>query len=185
MTNMIITFGKYKNKELSKVYEDTNYKNWLLNQSFFKEKYHDEYQYLLKYRPLSPINFDDLPCDIKSMIYGINYNAEKSAYEKELERETEQGIVRYGKKGKKKIITRNTDRSGEPLHTAFIYKVERYLNCKECGKYLAYNGGGFNNQQAYECCAGCYEKFKREARKRKRQQKELLNNFCLISDDEY
>jgi len=175
---MIIKFGKYKNQELSKVYEDTNYKNWLLSQSFFKEQYHDEYQYLLKYRPLSPINFDDLPCDIKSMIYGINYNAEKSAYEKELEREKEQGIVRYGKKGKKKISkTRCRWTGGDQTHTT-------YINCKECGRYLCRNGGGFNNQQAYECCPSCYEKFKREARKRKRQQKELLNNFCLISDDE-
>ena len=183
MTNMIIKFGKYRNQELSKVYEDTNYKNWLLSQSFFKEKYHDEYQYLLKYKPLSPINFNDLPCDIKSLIYGINYNAEKTAYEKEIEKEKEQGIVRYGKKGKKKIITRKWI-GGDGLPT-FTDTSTRYLNCKECGRYLAYNGGGWNNQQAYECCGSCYEKFKREARKRKRQQKEILNNFCLLdSDDE-
>ena len=179
MTNMIIKFGKYKNQELSKVYEDTNYKNWLLSQSFFKEQYHDEYQYLLKYKPVSPINFDDLPGDIKSMIYGINYSAEKSAYEKELEREKEQGIVRYGKKGKKKIIKRDSSIWGQKYDT-----ITRYINCKECGCYLGYNGGGCYNQQTYECCGNCYEKFKRQARKRKRQQQELLNNFCLISDDE-
>jgi len=182
MTNMKITFGKYKNQELSKVYEDTWYKNWLLNQSFFKDKYHDEYKYLLNYRPLSPINFDDLPGDIKSLIYGINYNAEKSAYEKEIEEEKSKGIVRYGKKGKKKIITRKW--IGGPGLPTFEETSTSYLNCKECGNYLAYNGGGWNNQQAYECCPGCYEKFKRDARKRKREQKELLNNFCLLSDDE-
>ena len=173
MTNMIIKFGKYKNQELSKVYEDTNYKNWLLTQSFFKEKYHDEYQYLLKYKPVSPINFDDLPGDIKSMIYGINYNAEKSAYEKEIEREISEGIERHGKKGKKKIIKRICEYNGR-VDTSI-----RYINCKECGCYLAYNGGGCYNQQAYECCGSCYEKFKRQARKRKRQQQELLNSQFL------
>ena len=34
---MKITFGKYKNQLLSKVYEDTNYKTWLLKQQFFKK----------------------------------------------------------------------------------------------------------------------------------------------------
>ena len=173
MTNMIIKFGKYKNQELSKVYEDSNYKNWLLNQSFFKDKYHDEYEYLLNYKPLSPINFTDLPCDIKSLIYGINYNAEKSDHEKELEYEEKRGIIRYGKKGKKRFIT--DGRGGGWGHY-------RYLNCKECGNYLAYNGGGCYNQQAYECCGSCYEKFKRQARKR-REQRELMNNFCLLDTD--
>ena len=176
---MKLTFGKYRNQELSKVYEDTSYKNWLLKQQFFKKQYSDEYQYLLNYKP--QINFNDLPCDIKSMIFGINYNAEKEAHEKVLEREKEQGIVRYGKKGKKKLITMSTDRSGEPLHSSFVYKVERYINCKECGKALHYNGGGFYNQQTYECCSGCYEKFKRDARKRKEQQKQIQNNFCLLA----
>ena len=174
---MKITFGKYKNQELSKVYEDTWYKNWLLNQSFFKDKYHDQYEYLLNYKPLSPINFTDLPGDIKSLIFGINYNAEKSAHEKEIEEEKKRGIIRHGKKGKMKVVKRYGDDWGS-------FEVTRYINCKECGCYLAYNGGGCYNQQAYECCGRCYEKFKRDARKRKRQQKELLNNFCLISDDE-
>ena len=52
---MKITFGKYRNQQLSKVHEDTSYKNWLLNQQFFKDQYSDEYQYLLNYK--EPINF--------------------------------------------------------------------------------------------------------------------------------
>jgi len=50
-----ITFGKYKNQELSLVHGDTNYKTWLLNQQFFKNEYSKEYQYLLNYKV--PINF--------------------------------------------------------------------------------------------------------------------------------
>jgi len=173
---MKLTFGKYRNQELSKVYEDTSYKNWLLKQQFFKKQYSDEYQYLLNYKP--QINFNDLPCDIKSLIFGINYNAEKEAHEKVLEREKEQGIIRYGKKGKKKILTKTCEYTGRVREISTTY-----LNCKECGRYLTRNGGGFYNQQGYECCPGCYEKFKREARKRKEQQRQLLNNFCLLDSD--
>ena len=46
---MNITFGKYKNQDLSIVYNDEKYKNWLLNQSFFKDKYPEEYKYLKNY----------------------------------------------------------------------------------------------------------------------------------------
>ena len=46
---MKLSFGKYKGKELSIVNKDTNYKNWLLNQSFFKNKYPDEYIALKNY----------------------------------------------------------------------------------------------------------------------------------------
>ena len=52
---MKITFGKYKNKDLSIVNDDNNYKTWLLNQSFFKDKYPEEYKYLKNYK--KPINF--------------------------------------------------------------------------------------------------------------------------------
>tara|TARA_S200002703_G_scaffold71061_1_gene61641 strand:- start:1436 stop:1966 length:531 start_codon:yes stop_codon:yes gene_type:complete len=174
---MKLTFGKYRNQQLSKVHEDTSYKNWLLNQQFFKDQYSDEYQYLLNYK--EPINFTDLPCDIKSMIFGINYNAEKSAHEAELAREKEQGIVRYGNKGKKKIVKRTCEYTGriKETHTS-------YINCKECGRHLNRNGGGFYNEQAYECCPGCYEKFRRDARQRREQQRQLRTNFCLFSDSD-
>ena len=52
---MKITFGKYKNQDLSIVNDDENYKNWLLNQSFFKDKYPQEYKYLKNYK--KPFNF--------------------------------------------------------------------------------------------------------------------------------
>lgn len=55
MTGIKITFGKYKNQDLSIVNDDENYKNWLLNQSFFKDKYPEEYKYLKNYK--KPINF--------------------------------------------------------------------------------------------------------------------------------
>tara|TARA_B100001094_G_C17943609_1_gene676901 strand:+ start:230 stop:715 length:486 start_codon:yes stop_codon:yes gene_type:complete len=89
---MKITFGKYRNQDLSIIYNDENYKNWLLNQSFFKDKYPQEYEYLKNYpllcggRSLSqrqgdtykkPINFNDLPSDIKSGIFKINYDLDK------------------------------------------------------------------------------------------------------------
>ena len=47
---MNITFGKYKNQDLSIVYNDEKYKNWLLNQSFFKDKYPQQYEFLKNYK---------------------------------------------------------------------------------------------------------------------------------------
>lgn len=49
MTGIKITFGKYKNQDLSIVNDDENYKNWLLKQDFFKDKYPEEYKYLKNY----------------------------------------------------------------------------------------------------------------------------------------
>ena len=173
---MKITFGKYKNQSLEKVYNDTTYKTWLLKQQFFKKKYSDQYQFLKNFKP--QINFTDLPCDIKSLIYSINYNAEKSKHEAELEEEKRQGIERYGKKGKKKIVRKTCEYTGRVREISTTY-----LNCKECGRYLMRNGGGFYNQQGYECCPGCYDKFNREARKRRQQQKQIQTNFCLLDTD--
>ena len=166
---MKITFGKYKNQQISKVYEDSNYKNWLLKQHFFKNKYKDQYNFLKNYK--RPINFTDLPCDIKSMIFGINYNAEKSAHEKQIEEDK-----KNGKKGRKQIIKRKCSFSGR------IDEYVRYLNCANCGAFKGYNGGGFHNQQGYECCGTCYDNFKLDAIKRREQKKQL--EFCLISDSE-
>tara|TARA_Y100001970_G_scaffold285229_1_gene404376 strand:- start:23 stop:556 length:534 start_codon:yes stop_codon:yes gene_type:complete len=173
---MKITFGKYKNQSLEKVYNDTNYKTWLLNQQFFKKKYSDQYQFLKNFKP--QINFTDLPGDIKSLIYSINYNAEKSKHEAELASEKRQGIERYGKKGKKKIVRKTCEYTGRVREISTTY-----LNCKECGRYLNRNGGGFYNEQGYECCPGCYDKFNREARKRRQQQKQIQTNFCLLDTD--
>ena len=59
---MKITFGKYKNQELSKIHhEDEWYKNWLLKELFFKTKYPDMYNYLINYKlaECKPIKYID------------------------------------------------------------------------------------------------------------------------------
>lgn len=178
---MKITFGKYKNQELEKIYEDSNYKDWLLKQHFFKNKYKDQYNFLKDYKPLSKINFTDLPGDIKSLIFGINYNSEKSAHEKQIEYEKENGITKNGKKGRKQIVTELIGgRWGSP-GTPITFT--RYINCANCGNALHRNGGGCYNQQGYECCGSCYDKFRDDTRKRREEQQKQLQ-FCLISDSE-
>ena len=175
---MKITFGKYKNQEISKIYHDKFYKNWLLNQQFFKDKYSKEYNYLKNYKPIKSINFTDLPCDIKSMIYKINYDRDPKKLQYESDKR--KGIVKNGK-GRKQIITEliggRWGSAGTPITTT------RYLNCKECGRGLYRNGGGYHNQQGYEYCGNCYDKF----HKMREDRKKLFDNFCLIdtdSDDE-
>ena len=108
------------------------------------------------------MSFDILPSELKFKIYNIN---EKE----ELEKEKKLGIVRFGKKGKKQTITRTT-RGGTK------YEEVRYINCKECGKDLFYNGGGFYNQTAYECCSECYRKFREE----KKEFEKVLDEECLL-----
>lgn len=173
---MKIKFGKYKNQELKKVYDDSNYKDWLLKQHFFKNKYKDQYDFLKNYKPLSKINFTDLPCDIKSLIFGINYNAEKSAHEKQIEEDKKNGITKNGKKGRKQIIKRKCGWSSR------IEEHTIYLNCANCGNALHRNGGGCYDQQHYECCGRCYEQFKLDAIKRRWERSK--DKFCLISDSE-
>ena len=169
---MKITFGKYKNQELEKVYNDTNYKKWLLKQHFFKNKYQDQYKILKNYK--RPINFTDLPCDIKSMIYAINYNRDPKKLQHDYDKEN--GIIKNGKKGRKQIIKRRC------LPWMEEDEYVRYINCANCGNALLRNGGGCYDQQHYECCWRCYEQFKLDAKKRREQKKQL--EFCLISDSE-
>jgi hypothetical protein len=51
LTNELITFGKYKNKNLSVVLRDRAYCNWLLNQEWFKENYEYLYNRVYNYKP--------------------------------------------------------------------------------------------------------------------------------------
>tara|TARA_R110000824_G_scaffold143807_4_gene311557 strand:+ start:2712 stop:3329 length:618 start_codon:yes stop_codon:yes gene_type:complete len=182
-----INFGKYKNQQLSNVFNDTNYKNWLIKQSFFKKNYPEQYKFLINYKPLSKINFDDLPCDIKSMIYSINYNSDpnKLFYESQLA----DGWIRFSKKGWKKIL---------PFRNH--YNRIEYSNCGECGARIRapalftqrHEGHtpprcDYESPQ-YENCRQCFNKISREFRQfkqRERQRKKMeyqLQTKCLISE---
>ena len=52
---MKINFGKYSGKEITSIINDTNYKEWLLKQSFFKEKYPEIYNAVINYKPPAKI----------------------------------------------------------------------------------------------------------------------------------
>lgn len=70
---MKINFGKYCGKEITSIIKDTNYKEWLLKQSFFKEKYPEIYNAVINYKkPLRKINYNDLPNDIIEYINSFN-----------------------------------------------------------------------------------------------------------------
>ena len=171
---MKITFGKYKNQELSKIYEDDNYKNWLLKQVFFKNKYPEMHNFLINYKPLSSINFTDLPCDIKLMIYSINYKSDpnKLFYESRIA----QGYIRHCKKGWKKITLDDNQSSGARI---------QYQNCGECGNLLL-QGSGFYDGSAYEYCGRCYDIFRINNVKRRKYQEQLQNKLkteCLLDTD--
>lgn len=48
-----ITFGKYKDKDLSIVLKDRNYCKWLLNQEWFKKNYEFLFNRIIEYNPLN------------------------------------------------------------------------------------------------------------------------------------
>jgi len=52
---MKINFGKYSGKEITCIINDTNYKEWLLKQSFFKEKYPEIYNAVINYKEIEEI----------------------------------------------------------------------------------------------------------------------------------
>ena len=53
LTEEKITFGKYKEKELSILLKDRNYCKWLLKQEWFKKNYEYLYNKITEYRPLN------------------------------------------------------------------------------------------------------------------------------------
>ena len=73
---MKLTFGIHRNTELSEL--NKNYKEWLLKQDFFKEKYTDIYNAIINYKPIKKINYNDLPDDI--IEYINNFNAIEVKY---------------------------------------------------------------------------------------------------------
>ena len=99
------------------------------------------------------MSWDMLPSELKLKIYNINKYREKEELEQQFEKE----------------ITRTTRGGTE-------YKQVRYINCKECGKDLFYNGGGYYNQTVYECCSECYTKFREE----RKEFEKVLDEECLL-----
>ena len=75
---MKINFGKYCGKNIINIINDKNYKEWLLKQDFFKEKYTDIYNAIINYKPIKKINYNDLPDDI--IEYINNFNAIEVKY---------------------------------------------------------------------------------------------------------
>ena len=80
---------------------------------------------------MKDINFNDLPCDIKSMIYSINKEAEKKEHE---------GVVVNHLKGK--------------IHIQPKIKHYNWLNCVSCGEDISKI-----NIKHYHFCRGCYDKY--------------------------
>tara|TARA_R100000541_G_scaffold46267_1_gene53370 strand:+ start:189 stop:776 length:588 start_codon:yes stop_codon:yes gene_type:complete len=70
---MKVIFGKYCGKDITEIIKDKNYKEWLLKQSFVKEKYPEIYNAVINYKkPLRKINYNNLPNDIIEYINSFN-----------------------------------------------------------------------------------------------------------------
>lgn len=53
---MIVSFGKYKDKPIEQFLQDENYIKWLLTQEFFKEKYQNEYKIVINNYNAQPVD---------------------------------------------------------------------------------------------------------------------------------
>lgn len=79
----IMYFGKYKNQDIIKVFQDKNYYNWIMKQSFFKKEHNSLYLKLLNYiepkktNVRKSITFDELPNDIIELIFTKRYEIMK------------------------------------------------------------------------------------------------------------
>ena len=73
----IMYFGKYKNQSIDKVFQDKNYYNWIMKQSFLKKNHHEVFLKLLNYKEKPKITFDDLPNDITELIFAKRYEIMK------------------------------------------------------------------------------------------------------------
>jgi uncharacterized protein (DUF3820 family) len=74
---ILMNFGKYKNQSIDKVFHDKYYYNWIIKQDFFKQKYQELYNALINYKEKPKINFDDLPNDIRQLIFTKRYDIMK------------------------------------------------------------------------------------------------------------
>ena len=69
---MKVNFGKYIGKNIQVLLNDIKYCEWLLKQSFIKEKYPKIYDSIINYKPLRKLNYNDLPDDIIEYINEFN-----------------------------------------------------------------------------------------------------------------
>ena len=86
---ILMTFGKYKFQSIEKVFNDKYYYNWIIKQNFFKVQYPKLYNALKNYEekpkyieqkktPIrKDINFEQLPDDIKQLIFTKRYELMK------------------------------------------------------------------------------------------------------------
>jgi hypothetical protein len=68
-----ITFGKYKDKDLSYLLKDRKYCTWLIEQDWFKESYEYLYNSLIKYDPKKYFFSDVLECDKDDLVENYKY----------------------------------------------------------------------------------------------------------------
>jgi uncharacterized protein (DUF3820 family) len=78
---ILMNFGKYKNQSIDKVFHDKYYYNWIIKQDFFKQQYQELYNALINYKEKPKINFDDLPNDIRKLIFTKRYDIMKQEKE--------------------------------------------------------------------------------------------------------
>ena len=159
---MKITFGKYKNQDLSIVYKDENYKNWLLRELFFKNKYPEMYNFLINYKPAEskPIKYID---NTKGFILCDDIMGMIGEYFKKIPNKPVDKIkyIHRCKRCKKATYCYSIDTNNGKYWSdscancnvkdkeRFLRRRRKYVNSTTCKC-------GRNKKPGYLCCYGCF-----------------------------
>lgn len=147
---MKINFGKYSGKEITCIIKDNNYKEWLLKQSFFKEKYPEIYNAVINYKkPLRKINYNDLPNNIIDYINSFN----AGWYCGGLRYYIYYPIKRIKVDNGELVLRCKGDKYIDGLNAGKTFKEYSwgYTKCTNCGKKIADD----NSNTYYFLCDGC------------------------------
>jgi len=174
---ILMTFGKYKFQSIEKVFNDKYYYNWIIKQNFFKVQYPKLYNALKNYEekpkyieqkktPIrKDINFEQLPDDIKQLIFTKRYELMKLDKQEKINEllKTYPYVYKCSKCNKNEYYRcpicnydPNTSTCGDCNVKEKKQKQLEYLKLKKsnqckCGKY---------KKSGYMACYSCnYEKY--------------------------
>jgi uncharacterized protein (DUF3820 family) len=161
----LMKFGKYKNKPLSSLLKDDNYKNWILKQEWFKIQNDELFKFLKNYiepkktNERKNINFQDLPNDIKQLIFTKRYEIMKEEKQAQIDEKIKEypHVYKCSKCNKNeyhKFPICNFDICGNCTNKEHDRKMKEHKNYLQsnkcnCGKY---------KKSGYAMCYNCNKK---------------------------
>ena len=174
---MKVNFGKYCGKNIIDIINDKSYYEWLMKQSFFKDKYYNIYDAVINYKPIKKvkeINYNDLPNEIIEYINSFNVidcgsRGKKLPIYYPLKKfNLDKGSLVMRCKGEKWLTGCNKGKTFKDYSWG-------YTNCTNCSKKIA----GDDSTSYYFLCSDCnWSRNKRKAPLKLHD--ETTTNYCRL-----